>query len=111
VPAALAAVKKSHDMSNRAAVAKAAEEFHPGEAAALYRQLAEDAIDQRNRAAYREACQYLKKAAKLSDPAEFQRYLAGVLEAHRTLRAFKEEVQKAKLVVEVPPTAVRRKGR
>jgi ribosomal protein S21 len=34
-----------------------------------------------------------------------------VLEAHRTLRAFKEEVQKAKLVTEVPPTAVRKKGR
>jgi uncharacterized Zn finger protein len=111
VPAALAAAKKSHDPSRREAVAKAAEASHPAEAEALYRELAEAAIDQRNRGAYREACRFLKKAAKLGNPAEFQRYLAGVLEAHRTLRAFKEEVQKAKLVTEVPPTAVRKKGR
>ena len=113
VAEALAAWKASANTGRAAAVAEAAEGEFPAEAAAIYRKLAESQIDARNRGAYQEACRYLAKAGKAMARAgvssEFQHYLSALLEKYRALRAFKEEVQKAKLVVELPPTAVRLK--
>ncbi len=95
-------------------VAKAAEATHPAEAIAIYRKHAERSIEGRNRTAYQEACKQLKKVRDLmgrqGEAAAFQTYIAGLLDKYRSLRAFHDEVKKAKLVQEVPPTAVRRKG-
>ncbi len=112
---ALRIVREQRGTGRAQAVAAAAEAYHPADAAELYRRLAEREIEQRGRDAYKAACQHLKKVGELMARTgaadEFRRYVAGLLETHRTLRAFREEVEKAKLLPEVPPTAVRRKGR
>jgi hypothetical protein len=115
VAAALAAYKAGRGSMRAVAVAEAAEADFPAEAAAIYRKLAESQIEHRSRGAYQEACRYLQKVGELSTRAgaadEFRRYVAGLLEKHRSLRALREEAEKAKLLPELPPTAVRRKGR
>lgn len=106
-------VVKKHPHTGRAeAVARAAETDHPAEAEAIYRALADEQIAHRSREQYRQACVYLGRAAELAArvgrPAEFQQYLHGLVDRHRTLRAFQEEVRAAKLLADVPPTAVQR---
>jgi hypothetical protein len=113
VPAALAVLAAGHGTYKALAVAKAAEESHPAEGDAIYRAKAERQIEGRTRSAYHEACGLLKKAGacavRAGRAAEFQGYVAGLLEKYRSLPAFKDEVGKAKLVQAVPPAAVRRK--
>jgi hypothetical protein len=106
-------VVKKHPHTGRAeAVARAAEADHPADAEAIYRALADDQIAHRSREHYRQACDYLGRAAQLAArlgrAAEFQEHLRGLVDRHRTLRAFQEEVRAAKLLADVPPTAVRR---
>jgi hypothetical protein len=113
VAAALAAYKAGSGSMRAAAVAEAAEAEFPADAAAIYRKLAEAQIEHRSRGAYQEACRYLRKVGELSARTgtadEFRRYVAGLLEEHKSLRAFREEAEKAGLLPAVPPTAVRRK--
>ena len=87
--------------AQRLAVAKAAEKDFPREALALYREEVEQQIGQRNRQAYRDACGYLRKMRdlhmRLEDRAAWDAYVAGLRGQHRTLRAFQEELVRAKL--------------
>jgi uncharacterized Zn finger protein len=96
-------------------VAKAAEETRPEVSLELYHKKAEQIVEGRHREAYAEACRHLTKLGKvmtrLTRGDEFQRYVAGLAEKYRALRAFQEGLQKAKLLTEVPPTAVRLEGR
>jgi uncharacterized Zn finger protein len=96
-------------------VAKAAEETRPEVAIEIYRKKAEQIIDGRHREAYAEACKHLKKVgalmARLGKADEFRQYAAGLAEKYRALRAFQEELRKAKVLTEVPPDAVRVKGK
>jgi hypothetical protein len=101
--------------SRELAVAKAAEETRPEVSIEIYRKKAERIIDGRHREAYAEACKHLKKVGtlmtRLGQAAEFHQYVAGLAEKYRALRAFQEELRKAKLLTEVPPDAVRLKGK
>jgi uncharacterized Zn finger protein len=110
---ALRVVREHRGTGRMEAVARAAEADHPSDAADLYRRLAEHEIENRSRGAYQQACKHLKKAGELMARTgaadEYRRYVAGLLEKHRLLRAFREEAEKAKLLPELPPTAVRRK--
>jgi hypothetical protein len=96
-------------------VANAAEATHPAEAIAIYRPAAERVIENRDRGLYADACKLLKKVgtlmAGLGKADEFRKYVVGLAEKYRALRAFQEELRKAKLVEEVPPTAVKLKGK
>lgn len=87
--------------AQRLNVAKAAEKDFPNEALGLYREEAELLIGQRNRASYRAACGHLRKMrdlhARLDDGAGWDLYVSGLRAQHRTLRAFLEELKRAKL--------------
>lgn len=113
IDAALAQLKSSRDTYRALAVAAAAEQTHPSDAAEIYREQAEREIEARHRGAYQEACKHLKKVGELmartGHAPAFQHYVAGLLTKYPTLRAFHDEVKKANLVQDVPPTAVRRK--
>jgi hypothetical protein len=91
-------------------VAKAAEATRPEVSIELYRKAAERTIEGRNRSAYAEACKQLKKVGelmtRLGQGSEFRTYIAGLAEKYRALRAFQEELRKAKLLTEVPTAAV-----
>lgn len=84
-------------------VAKAAEAKHPRDAARLYRKAADRIIGQRSRAEYRDACRYLVRVRKLYQRlgtdavAEWKKYLEKVREATKPLRAFREEMVRARL--------------
>ncbi len=83
------------------AVAKAAEAQRPRAALQLYQQQAEGLISQRGRANYQIACTYLAKVRDLSErlgeSEAWPRYIAGLREQNRSLRALKEELAAAKL--------------
>jgi len=82
-------------------VAGDAERTHPDEAAALYQREAERRIAARGRENYKEAARYLGRAAALFDRQgkfdAWEKYLLGLREAHRRLRALHEELDKAGL--------------
>ena len=82
-------------------VARAAEKNHPQAAITLYQELAERAINNRSRGAYQRAVDYLKRAKKLSGRlnggAEWQGYLQNLRMRYPTLRAFQQELIKARL--------------
>ncbi|TMC22279.1 MAG: glyoxalase [Chloroflexi bacterium] len=82
-------------------VAKAAEETRPRAAIEIYQKQAEKLIALRQRKHYQEACKYLAKVRalyeKLGDNQEWTRYITELRERHHTLRALKEEMEKAKL--------------
>jgi uncharacterized Zn finger protein len=82
-------------------VAKAAEKTRPQAALEIYRKEAEVLIAQRGRGSYQEACKLLKKVRdlhkRLGEDTAWTNYLAKLREQNRTLRAFLEELTKAKL--------------
>ncbi len=114
IDAALAQLRSGPASYKALAVAKAAEPTHPADAIEIYRKHAERQIEGRSRTSYQEACHTLTKVGELMtrtrQASAFQKYVAGLLTKYSTLRAFHDEVKKAKLVQDVPATAVRRKG-
>jgi hypothetical protein len=82
-------------------LAQAAETTLPHEAIRLYLQMVESAISRKNRPAYIEAITHLKRIKSLYERLGEEtawKTLSGDLRAkHRTLRAFQEELTKAKL--------------
>jgi uncharacterized Zn finger protein len=85
----------------RLQVAKAAEETRPRHALRIYLQAAEPIVKARNRGAYSEACRYLVRVRtlyqKLGEDAAWEQYLRKLKEETKAMRAFKEEMAKAKL--------------
>jgi hypothetical protein len=83
------------------------------DALAIVLALAERQVGRRTRDGYRQGCRTLTRAAVLATRAgraeQFRRFLSVLLERHSSSRAFREELRAADLLVEVPPTAVRRK--
>jgi uncharacterized Zn finger protein len=82
-------------------VAKAAEKTRPQAALEIYRKEAEALIAQRGRGSYQEASKLLKKVRdlhkQLGEDSVWTDYLARLRDKNRTLRAFLEELTKAKL--------------
>jgi uncharacterized Zn finger protein len=82
-------------------VARAADKSLPREALALYRSAAEDLIEHRHRGAYQAACEHLHKVRalyhRLGDDSAWAAYILTLRERHRALRAFREELDRAKL--------------
>ena len=82
-------------------VARAAEETRPRAAIEIYQKQAEKLIALRQRKHYHEACKYLAKVRtlyeKLGENEEWTSYITELRERHHTLRALKEEMEKAKL--------------
>ncbi|MGI8854725.1 MAG: SWIM zinc finger family protein [Thermomicrobiales bacterium] len=92
----------SHGYDMTLTVAKAAEATRPRGALSLYQQQAEKLIAGRHRESYRQACGYLVTVRELYDRLDeyegWERYLAGLREKYRTLRALKEEMAAAGLL-------------
>ncbi|WP_017298170.1 SWIM zinc finger family protein [Nodosilinea nodulosa] len=88
-------------LAHQERVAKAIQTDRPGEAIVLYRELAEAAIGQRGRDNYRQAAGHLKAIQRLSKTtqrkAEFSQYVQQLRDRNKTLRALKEELDKAGL--------------
>lgn len=107
---AIRAMRQDRYSGRELRVAEAAEATRPEVAVEIYRKKAEQQIEARGRESYREACQLLKKAGglmtRLGQGAEFRTYVAGLAEKYRALRAFQEELRKAKLLADVPAEAV-----
>ncbi|MCI0459962.1 MAG: SWIM zinc finger family protein [Gemmataceae bacterium] len=82
-------------------VAKAAEKTRPRAALEFYRAWAEAAIPRKHRSAYQEACGFLKKVRELhkalGEEDTWTKYVAQLRARHPTLKAFQEELTKAKL--------------
>jgi catechol 2,3-dioxygenase-like lactoylglutathione lyase family enzyme len=82
-------------------VARAAEETRPRAAIEIYQKQAEKLIALRQRKHYHEACKYLAKVRtlyeKLGENQEWTSYITALRERHHTLRALKEEIEKAGL--------------
>jgi uncharacterized Zn finger protein len=82
-------------------VAQAAEKDHPRDALALYTELVEHAIRGRDRRAYRQAVQSLKRmkaAYKALDAAsEWEAYLQALRAEYRHLPALQDEMRQARL--------------
>jgi uncharacterized Zn finger protein len=82
-------------------VARAAEKTMPAEALDLYRTAAEDLIEHRNRGSYQAACEHLRKVRqlyqRLDGDAAWAAYILTLREQNRSLRAFREELDRAKL--------------
>jgi hypothetical protein len=82
-------------------VARAAEKDYPREALAIYGEYAEGLIEQRNREAYRAACEHLRKVRdlrqRLGEPDAWVAYIADLRERFRPLRALREELDQAGL--------------
>jgi uncharacterized Zn finger protein len=85
----------------RQALAKAIETTHPQMAIALYKQLATQAIEQKNRSAYREAVQHLQRIKAVCESCNTQsdwtEYITQLRSQYPTLRALHDELSKAKL--------------
>jgi uncharacterized Zn finger protein len=82
-------------------VAKAAEKDYPQEALALYKELAERAIAEKQRSSYQMAAQFLERMkelhGRLHTEAEWDVYIATLRARHARLPALQDELQKAKL--------------
>jgi uncharacterized Zn finger protein len=85
----------------RQPLAKAIETTHPQMAIALYQQLVKQAIEQKNRPAYREAVQYLQRVKAVCEScntlSHWTEYMAQLRSQYPTLRALHDELSKAKL--------------
>jgi len=83
-------------------VAGAAEETRPRAAIEIYKKQAEKLIALRQRKHYHEACKYLAKIRalyeKLGENQEWTSYITALRERNHTLRALKEEMEKAGLL-------------
>jgi uncharacterized Zn finger protein len=102
VERAVQRVSNERNLRHRALdVAKAAEKAIPREALELYRTAAEDLIEHRNRGAYQAACEHLAKVRslyqRLGDDAAWAAYILTLRDQHRSLRAFREELDRKKL--------------
>jgi hypothetical protein len=82
----------------RLKIAQAAEKVDPRRAIALYQELAAEQIKHKQRTAYSQAVEYLKRVKKmyhaLDDRATWEQHLAKLRNAHPTLRAFQEELSR-----------------
>lgn len=82
----------------RVRVAQAAEEGYPDEAVQIYAHVVEELIALRGRENYQQAAAYLNQMRKLYQrmgrEQTWETYLAGVRSSHKSLRAFKEELEK-----------------
>jgi hypothetical protein len=82
-------------------VAQLAEREHPQRALELFRELAERAIEGRERKHYREAAKHLARVKalhkKLSTPEAWDEYFATLREVYSNLRALQDELSKAGL--------------
>jgi uncharacterized Zn finger protein len=87
------------DYSQR--VAEAAEKDYPREAIKIYRQKAGAAIEERNRASYQRAADYLKKVKRLflrlDDLDGWSAYINPLRETYKHLPALQDELRKASL--------------
>lgn len=85
----------------RQEVAEAAEKEHQQAALKLYREMAEASIGERQRNAYRQAAQHLKRMKalyeRLEARADWEAYLHGLREQYANLPALQDELRKAKL--------------
>ncbi|HEX4946485.1 MAG TPA: SWIM zinc finger family protein [Blastocatellia bacterium] len=82
-------------------LAQACEQEMPKKALEIYQKIVEREINARNRENYKQAAQYLKKVRKLFETLEAQEewrmYLAGLRTKYSSLRALKEELERAKI--------------
>lgn len=87
--------------SLKARIAQAAEDEHPADAVALYWELAERRIGERNRTAYAEAAALLVRARKVCARAgrtdAFDARIAAMRAQHKALRALRDELDSAGL--------------
>jgi len=103
VEKALAVVKSDwgRHSGRKLDVAKVAEKEHPREALELYRDAAERLIEQRGRDAYKTACGHLKRVRelyrRLGEESAWATYVVALRDRFRSLRAFREELDRAKL--------------
>jgi uncharacterized Zn finger protein len=82
-------------------VGEAAEKDYPREAIKIYRQKAEAAIEERNRASYQRAADYLKRVKRLfqrlDDLDGWSAYVGLLRETYKHLPALQDEMRKASL--------------
>jgi hypothetical protein len=82
-------------------VARAAEQLRPQAAIDIYRHYVDSLIGARGRPAYQQAAQLLQRVrdlyARLGEQETWDRYIAGLRDRNRTLRALKEELAAAGL--------------
>lgn len=82
-------------------VAEAAEKDYPEAALALYRELAEASIGERQRSAYQQAARHLKRVKalykRLEAQADWETYLRGLRAQYANLPALQDELRKARL--------------
>jgi tetratricopeptide (TPR) repeat protein len=82
-------------------VAQAAEKSHPREALTLYTELVEHAIRGRDRRAYQQAVQHLKRMKAvykaLQAPSDWETYLQSLRAQYRHLPALQDEIRQARL--------------
>jgi uncharacterized Zn finger protein len=100
--ATLRAQEPNRFAQERLTVAKAAEDSRPEAAIEIYLDEALACIANRHREAYRQACQYLKRARllyqKAGQDSEWDRQLRTLRTRHKNLRALQGELQKAGMV-------------
>jgi uncharacterized Zn finger protein len=82
-------------------VAEAAEKEHPREALALYQEMAESAIGERQRSSYQKAVQHLKRAKalykRLGGQEDWDAHLRDLRARYANLPALQDELRKARL--------------
>lgn len=85
----------------RLRVARAAEDDYPERAIAIYQQIAQHHIDQRNRNHYQQAAEYLDRARTLYERQgryeAWRDFITDLRNRHRTLRALREELSAREL--------------
>jgi uncharacterized Zn finger protein len=93
--------KSSDLLTVRESVARSAAREHPKPALVIYQQMAEIAVEGRNRPSYVRSVGYLKQGKKLALQIQKENEFTGFVEKLRkkyaNLSAFQEELQKAKL--------------
>jgi uncharacterized Zn finger protein len=85
----------------RLRVARAAEQDFPERSIAIYQQLAQHHIDQRNRSNYQQAAEYLDRARSLYERQgryeAWRDFIRDLRDRHRTLRALRDELNAREL--------------
>lgn len=95
-------IRRERSLRHRAAdVARAIERTMPREAIELYSAATDDLIEHRHRGAYQSACDLLRRVRslyrQLGDDSAWAAHILTLRERHRLLRAFREELDRAKL--------------
>jgi len=82
-------------------VAETAEKGHPQVSITFYKEMAEQAIERKNRSAYQEAIERLKRVKalyeRLKASSEWDSYIQSLRTKHERLKALQEELRKARL--------------